>query len=371
MIGRAGGWYDSGMDHDFDLLRRLSEAPGIPGREDRVRDLIREELGRIVEGNAAIAAQVRGDAMGNLIVELDGPEDAPRVMVSAHMDEIGFVVRHVDDRGFLRLQNLGGFDMRNLFARQVLVHGRHGEPRIGVLNPATKPVHIATAEERKKIPEMDDFAVDLGLPVDGVRSEVRIGDMVTLLQPFQDLGEVVTGKALDDRSGCWILLETLKRLEAPKVRLVAVFSVQEEVGLRGAATGAFAVRPDVGVALDTTLAVDTPGTPDHLAVTRLGEGVGIKVSDSSAISQGWLVDAMTDLAERDDIAHQFEILPRGGTDAGAIQRSRDGVASITLSTPSRYVHTVTEMVAKRDLEAAVALLGAFVADADAARPPRA
>ena len=352
------------MDHDYDLLRRLSETPGIPGREDAVRDLIRDELGEV-------AGEVRTDPMGNLILEMDGPEGAPRVMVSAHMDEIGFVVRHVDDRGFLRLQNLGGFDVRNLFARQVLVHARHGEPRIGILNPATKPVHIASAEERKKIPEMDEFAVDLGLPADTVREEVRIGDMVTLLQPFQDLGEVVTGKALDDRTGCWILLEALKRLEAPKVRLVAVFSVQEEVGLRGAATGAFGVRPDVGVALDTTLAVDTPGTPDHLAVTRLGEGVGIKVSDSSAISQGWLVDAMAGLAEREGIPHQFEILPRGGTDAGAIQRSRDGVASVTLSTPSRYVHTVAEMVAKRDLEAAVNLLSGFLSDADAARPPAA
>lgn len=350
------------MDHDYDRLRRLSEAPGVPGREDQVRELIRSELGEI-------AAAIRTDAMGNLIVEMEGPEEGPRVMVSAHMDEIGFVVRHVDDRGFVRLQNLGGFDARNLFARQVLVHARHGEPRVGVLNPATKPVHIATDEEKKKIPTMDEFAVDLGLPAEVVRREVRVGDAVTLLQPFQDLGEVVTGKALDDRSGCWILLETLRRLSSPKVRLVAVFSVQEEVGLRGATTGAFGVRPDVGVALDTTLAVDTPGTPEHLAVTLLGEGIAIKVSDSSSISQGWLVDAMSDLAERHDIAHQFEILPRGGTDAGAIQRSREGVASVTLSTPSRYVHTVTEMVAKRDLEAGVALLGAFLSDDAAARPP--
>lgn len=350
------------MAHDYDLLRRLSETPGIPGREDQVRALIRSELD-------GIGAGVRTDAMGNLIVETSGPEDAPRVMVSAHMDEIGFVVRHVDDRGFLRLQNFGGFDVRNLFARQVLVHARHGEPRIGILHPATKPVHVASAEERKKIPEMDEFAVDLGLPAETVKEEVRVGDMVTLLQPFQDLGDVVTGKALDDRTGCWILLETLRRLEASRVRLVAVFSVQEEVGLRGATTGAFGVEPDVGVALDTTLAIDTPGTPEHLAVTRLGEGVAIKVADSSAISQGWLVDAMTALAEREGIEHQFEILPRGGTDAGAIQRSRAGVASVTLSTPSRYVHTVAEMVAKRDLEAAVALLTAFLSDADAARTP--
>lgn len=352
------------MNHDYDLLRRLSEADGIPGREDAVRALIREALGDL-------AANARVDAMGNLIVEAGGPADAPLVMISAHMDEIGFVVRHVDDRGFLRLQNMGGFDVRNLFARLVTVHTRHGGPRGGVLNPGVKPVHIATAEERKKVPELDEFVVDLGLPPETVKAEVRIGDMVTLRQPFVDLGDVVVGKALDDRSGCWVLIETLRRLADPAVRVAAVFSVQEEVGLRGATTSAYALAPDVGVALDTTLAVDTPGTPEHLAVTRLGQGVAIKVRDSSAVSHGWLVDVMAELAERDGLPHQFEVLPLGGTDAGAIQRSRAGVASVTLSNPSRYVHTVTEMLAKRDLEAAVALLTTFLTTPGAAVPPAA
>jgi len=350
------------MDFDYDLLRRLSEAPGVPGREEAVRAIVADALGDL-------GLDLRVDAMGNLVAETTGPEGAPKVMVSAHMDEIGFLVRHVGDDGFVRVQNLGGFDVRNLFARQVLVHARHGEPRVGVLHPAVKPVHIAGAEERKKVPELHEFAVDLGLDADTVKKQVRVGDMVTLLQPFQDLGPVVIGKALDDRSGCWILIETLRRLDTPSCCVQAVFSVQEEVGLRGATTGAYGLAPDVGVALDTTLAVDTPGTPEHQAVTRLGDGVGIKVSDSSMISHGWLVDRMADLAERDGTPHQFEVLPLGGTDGGAIQRSRDGVPSVTLSTPSRYVHTVTEMVAKTDLEAAVALLSAFVHDERAAHAP--
>lgn len=351
-----------GVNHDYALLRRLSEAAGVPGREDRVRELIRSELGTLAE-------HARTDAMGNLIVDVAGPESAPLVMVSAHMDEIGFVVRHVDDKGFLRVQNLGGFDVRNLFARLVTVHARRGERRTGVLNPGVKPVHIASPEDRKKIPEMTDFVVDLGLPVETVKAEVRVGDMVTLQQTFQDLGDVVVGKALDDRVGCWILLEALKRLDTPAVRLAAVFSVQEEVGLRGAITSAFAVAPDVGIALDTTLAVDVPGTAPEQAVTRLGAGTAIKVSDSSTISHGWLVDRLADLAEAHGIAHQFEVLPHGGTDAGAIQRSRGGVASGTLSTPSRYVHTVTEMVAKGDLEAGVALLLRFLSEPGAAIAP--
>ena len=352
----------SSMDHDYALLQRLSEAPGIPGREDAVRDLIRRELGPLAERSHV-------DTMGNLIVDAGGPEGAPVVMVSAHMDEIGFVVRHVDERGFLRLHNLGGFDMRNLFARLVLVHARHGSPRVGVLNPGVKPVHIASAEDKKKIPELSDFVVDLGIAAGTVKAEVRVGDMVTLYQPFVDLGEAVVGKALDDRSGCWVLMEALKRLDAPAARVLGVFSVQEEVGLRGAITSSFALEPDVGIALDTTLAVDTPGTPEHLAVTRLGQGVGIKVSDSSMVSQGWLVDAMAALATEHEIPHQFEVLPRGGTDGGAIQRSRGGVASITLSNPSRYVHTVTEMLSKRDLEAAVALLTRFLSTPGVAQAP--
>ncbi len=341
------------MEFDYELLKKLSEAPGIPGREDQVRELIRSELG-------AYADQAQTDAMGNLTVRVDGPAGAPTVMVSAHMDEIGFIIRHIDDDGFIRIQNLGGFDTRNLFARHVTVHGRAGTTRVGVLNPGVKPIHISTPEERKKLPEIHDFVVDLALPAETVKQEFRIGDMVTLLQPFQDLGDAVTGKALDDRTGCWVLIEALRRIENPAVTVAAVFSTQEEVGLRGAIASSFTQEPDLGIALDTTLAVDTPGTPSHLAVTRLGEGVGIKVSDSSAISNGWLVDAMAELAERKSIRHQFEVLPRGGTDAGAIQKSRGGVASITLSTPSRYVHTVTEMVAKRDLEAAVHLLVAFL-----------
>ncbi|MFU8887442.1 MAG: M42 family metallopeptidase [Trueperaceae bacterium] len=350
------------MTHDYELLKRLCETDGIPGREEAVRGVVREALGDL-------AAGARVDAMGNLIVEFDGPADAPLVMVSAHMDEIGFVVRHVDDKGFLRLQNHGGFDVRNLFARHVRVHTRRGGPRMGVLNPGVKPVHIATPEDRKKIPELDEFVVDLGLPAETVKAEVRVGDMVTLVQPFVDLGDVVSGKAMDDRSGCWVLIESLRRLASPAVRVAAVFSTQEEVGLRGAITSAFAVQPDVGIALDTTLAVDTPGTPEHLAVTRLGQGVAIKVRDSSTISQPWLVDALADLAVAQGIAHQFEVLPLGGTDAGAIQRSRGGVASVTLSNPSRYVHTVVEMLAKRDLEAAVALLTAFLSTPGAAVAP--
>jgi putative aminopeptidase FrvX len=335
---------------DYSLLKQLSEAPGVPGREEAVRALLSAELEGVVDS-------LEIDTMGSLIaVKKSKKKKAGRVMLSAHMDEIGFYVRFIDDEGFLRVQSLGGFDTRNLFARQVTVHAASGDALVGVMNPAVKPVHISNPEERKKVPEMAEFAVDLGLDADTVRAKVQLGDPVTLRQPFEDLGAVVTGKALDDRVNCFILAELLKTIKKPAHDLYAVFSVQEEVGLRGAQTAAYTLEPDIGIALDTTLAVDIPGTPSEQRVTKLGDGVALKVMDSSAISTRWLLDEFVALAEQHAVPYQFELLPLGGTDAGAMQRSRGGVASLTLSIPSRYVHTVTEMVAKRDVEASLALL---------------
>lgn len=341
----------------MDTLRQLSELAGVPGREERVRAFIAERVEASVD-------HLETDALGNLhAVKRCGREGAPQLMVAAHMDEIGFVVRFIDDRGFLRLQPVGGFDPRTLFARQVTVHASLGKADlVGVLNPAGKPVHLSTVEERGKVPAIDTFFVDLGMAAERVKELVRVGDMVTLRQSFADLGEVVTGKALDDRVGCWILMETLARIERPSVDVHAVFTVQEEVGVRGAITSAFKVAPDLAVALDTTLAVDTPESREDQRVTQLGKGTAIKVMDSMSISTRWLVDALIAIADRRGIAYQLEVLPLGGTDAAAMQRTREGTPSITISTPSRYVHTVTEMVAKADLEAAVTLLGAIIED---------
>lgn len=335
---------------DYDLLRRLSEAPGVSGREEHIRTLLTAELEGFVDG-------LETDTLGNLIAHKKSKKkQAKRVMISAHMDEIGFYVRFVDDNGFLRVQNVGGFDTRNLFARQVTVHATSGDALVGVMNPGVKPVHIASPDERDKVPKLPEFIIDTGLDADTVRAKVRLGDPVTLRQPFVDLGDVVSGKALDDRVNCFVLVELLKTLKKPSHEVVAVFSVQEEVGLRGALTAAYQLEPEIGIALDTTLAVDIPGTPAEQRVTKLGGGVALKVMDSSAISTRWLFDEFVTLAETHAVPYQLELLPLGGTDAGAMQRSRGGVASLTLSIPSRYVHTVTEMVAKRDVEGSLALL---------------
>jgi putative aminopeptidase FrvX len=348
------------MVMNIPLLKTLSEVTGVPGREERVREIVRLELKGLVD-------EIREDALGNLIalkratVKPKKNAVARKVMLSAHMDEIGFMVKYIDDKGFLRVQQLGGFDARNLFARQVVVCAKNGDLP-GILQPSGRPVHISNAEERTKNPEIKQFFVDTGLSVEQVKEKIRIGDPVGLTQTFREIGAYVAGKCLDDRIWVFVLLETLKALKGKQHKddIYAVFSVQEEIGLRGAVVAAYGIEPDIGIGLDTTLAVDIPGVEKDESVTVTGNGVGIKVFDSSMVATHWLVEEFAGLADQKKIKYQLEVLPLGGTDAGAIQRSRSGVASITLSLPSRYVHTVQETVHKDDLSAALKLLTAWL-----------
>jgi endoglucanase len=349
---QAGASASHGVN--LDLLRRLSETPGVSGREEQVRAIVVEQLKPLVD-------ELSVDALGNVIAIKRGASDR-KVMLAAHMDEIGFMARYIDERGFVRIQPLGGFDPRTLVAQRVVVHTRSGEHLRGVLTPATKPIHLL-GDERPGTPKLEEFYVDLGLPGDRVNELVSLGDSITMDRTFEQVGENVIGKAMDDRTGVFTMIEALRQLGKHSATVIAVATVQEEVGLRGATTSAFAVQPDVAIAIDTTLAVDTPGMPDTEAVTRLGEGVAIKVFDSSFIPNFKLVGHLREVAERHSIRHQMEVLPRGGTDAGAMQRARGGAAAITISIPSRYVHTVNEMISVADLAAAAKLLARYLEDA--------
>ncbi len=340
---------------NWDLLKKLSETPAIPGREDAIRTLVMETMRPVVD-------ELTVDIMGNVMGRRWGGGKR-RVMLAAHMDEIGFMVRYIDDRGFLRLQALGGFDARVLFAQRVVVHTRAGEHLRGVLTYGGKPKHLMSDEDLKQAPKIENVIVDIGLGAAEVRQRVAVGDMVTMDRTCEPCGDQIIGKAMDNRIGLYVMLETLRSLAHHEVELVAVATVQEEIGLRGAGTAAFSVEPEVGVALDTTIANDLPGTAECETVTRLGQGVAIKIMDASLICHSGLVDHFRAIAERAGIPHQMEILPRGGTDGGALQRSRGGTASITISIPTRYIHTVNEMVSKVDVQAAVRLLTAYVAEA--------
>jgi putative aminopeptidase FrvX len=337
------------------LLKQLSEVAGVPGREERVRDILRKQAGPLFDN-------VSVDAMGSLICTKKaarGKGPPKRVLFACHMDEIGFYVRHVDDKGFVRISNVGGFDTRNLLARRVLIQARDGD-LVGLMNPGGRPIHIAKDEDKKKVPEIGDFIVDLCLPGEEVKKRVRVGDPVTLIQEFAEIGNCVSGKCLDNRVATFVIIEAMKKVKKLKYDVTVAFTVQEEVGLRGAGPAAFAAEPDIAIAIDTTLCVDTPGVPEDERVTRQGDGVALKIADGASISDRPLVDEFESVAQAKKIPCQLSILPRGGTDAAAMQRTRNGVRAMTLAIPTRYIHTVTETIHKKDLQAAIDLTAAWL-----------
>lgn len=336
---------------NIELMKSLTQATGIPSIEDDVRRIVIAEMREIVDDH-------RVDTMGNVIGRVEG-NGGPKVALAAHMDEIGFMVRFIEDSGYLRLQPVGGFDPRTLVAQRVTVHTRESGQLVGTLMPGVKPIHILQPGEKKDL-EITDFFVDLGMKADDVKEKVTIGDMITMRREFEEIGEMVISKSLDDRIGVYVMLEAVRAAGKVDAELYPIATVQEEVGLRGATTAAFGVQPDICIALDTTIAGDIPGIPSDMGVTKLGEGAAIKMFDSSQLPNRKLIDHLRTIAEKHEIPYQLEVLPRGGTDAGAFQRSAEGVVTCTISIPSRYVHTVNEMCAKSDIQASVDLLAQFL-----------
>jgi tetrahedral aminopeptidase len=337
------------------LLKMLSEAPGVPGREERVRRILERETQGLFD-------EVTTDPMGNLIATKRAAkrEGAKKVLLACHIDEIGFYVRHVDDKGYLRIHNVGGFDTRNLLSRRVLVQASSGEDLVGLLNPGGRPIHIAKDEDKKKVPEITDFYVDLCVPAEQVKAKVRIGDPVTLLQEFSQVGECVSGKCLDNRVAAFVAIEAVRKAGDVRHDVILAATVQEEVGCRGAGPACYTAEPDIAIAIDTTLCVDTPGVPEDERVTKQGDGCALTIADSLTISDRGLIDEFDALAKRREIPCQLSILPRGGTDAGPMQRARGGYRTMTLSVPTRYIHTVTECIHQRDLQSAIDLLAAWI-----------
>ena len=336
------------------LLRRLIETPGVPGREEQQREIAREELGGLTD-------EVRTDALGSVIGTKKGWDDV-RVMVAAHTDEIGFLVKYIDDKGFLRLQTLGGHDPANMVSQRVVVTTAGGEALRGVLQPQRKPPHLAT-EEDKKPPKAEEFFVDLGMPAEEVKEKVRVGDYAVMDRSLEKVGANYVGKAMDDRIGVFVMYEALRAMGEHEATVFAVATSQEEVGWRGAAASGSALEPTVVVALDVTLAIDIPGVEDENEISPLGKGAALTVMDGYSISHPKLVEHFRAIAEREGIQHQMEILPSGGTDAGEVQRLHGGVPAITLSIPCRYVHTPNEMVNAEDVRTAITLLARYLEEA--------
>ncbi|KAA9008201.1 M42 family metallopeptidase [Histidinibacterium aquaticum] len=338
---------------NIDLLKRLCETPGVPGNEERVRALIETE----VEG---LFDSVETDAMGSLhCVRKADKDDAPRIMLLCHMDEIGFLVSHITDKGFLYLQPVGGFDPRNLFSRRVLVCTEGGDLK-AVMNPGGKPVHISSPEERKKIPEISDFFVDTGLG-EAAKEKVKVGDYVVMDEPFLEMGDKVVSKALDNRIACWLGIESVRAMgESRGAEIHVVFTTQEEVGLRGARTAAYKVKPDIGIGIDVTLACDTPGVPEQDRTTEQGKGAGLHIRDGSFISDKALVGQIEKIAADKNIPLQRTMLRAGGQDGAAAQQAAAGARAVGIVVGTRYIHTVTEMADKTDLGAARDVLAAYL-----------
>lgn len=340
------------------LFKELCEAIGASGFEYGIRDLIIREM-------TPLADSIEVDNIGNVIALVKGRSSDKKIMCAAHMDEIGFIVRHIDDNGFIRILPLGGFDPKTLTAQRVIVHGTKDLPGcMGV-----KPIHVMTPEERTKMPALTDYVVDVGLPKEEVEKYVSLGDSITRIGNLIEMGDCLNVKSIDNRGGCYMLIEAVRAIKEagnlPDYDLYAVFSVQEEVGLRGAQAATLKIQPDFAFALDTTIAFDTPGSGAHDKCTVLGKGAGIKVYDGTLITDSRMVKFMTALCKEKDIPCQLELLAAGGTDAGALQKFTAG-GSITgaISIPVRNVHQSIEMAHKVDIQASVDLLEACFTSID-------
>lgn len=332
---------------DIKLLSELCNAPGVPGFENPIRELVRSTIQPFVD-------DCRIDAMGNLIVHKKGGGDKS-LMIAAHMDEIGFIVSHIDDDGFIRFQPLGGFDPKTLTAQRVLIHGK--KDILGVMG--SKPVHLMTADEKTKPLQLKDYFIDTGMSAKEVKDVVTIGDAITRERELVTMGSCINAKSLDNRISVYILIEALRELAEEHVPydVFGVFSVQEEVGLRGAKTAASSINPHFGINLDVTVAFDLPGAQPQERVSQLGKGTAIKILDGTVICDQRMVRFMKKYADKYDIDWQAEVLPAGGTDAGMIQRGgKDGAIVGGISIPCRNLHQVIEMVDKNDVRASIDLL---------------
>jgi len=339
----------------IELLNKICQAPGAPGYEKKIRELIIQEVTPYVDS-------IELDNMGNVYAIKKGKAQK-RVMVGAHMDEIGFIVTHIDEKGFIRFHTLGGFDPKTLTAQRVLIHGK--EDVLGVM--AAKPIHVMTPDERNKVAKTTDFFIDTGLSKEEVEALIKIGDPITRERSFIEMGNCVNSKSLDNRLAVFILIEALRELKDKEVPydVYGVFTVQEEVGIRGANVSAMRINPDFGFGLDTTIAYDLPGAAAHEKITSLGEGAAIKIMDASTICDYRMVDYMKKTADKHGINWQPEILTAGGTDTAGIQRMTEG-GSIAgaISIPTRHLHQVIEMANKDDIQGSIELLKNCLIDLD-------
>ncbi len=326
-----------------ETLEQLSNACGVTGRENEVRDLM-------IRLMTPYADEIVVDKLENVIAIKKGKSNAPKIMLAAHMDEVGLMVKTITKDGFLQFTKMGGIDDRILPAQKVTVFSRKGAFP-GIIG--SKPPHIQKEEERKKITAFDELFIDIGAESkeDAIALGVAVGDPVGFDIKYVPLGrDVVIGKAFDNRAGCVTMVEALKLMEKTDYTVCAVGTVQEEVGLRGAATAAFGVDPDLAIVLDVTIAGDVPGVREFDTTVKMGEGPALTISDSGLITHPKILRWLLDTAEEEKIPFQLETGLLGSTDAARISITRQGIPSGNISIPTRYIHSPVGMLCLKDIE---------------------
>ncbi|WP_417899373.1 M42 family metallopeptidase [Bacillus haimaensis] len=344
------------LDETLTMLKDLTDAKGIPGNEKEPRDVMRKYI-------TPFADEVMTDGLGSLIAKKIGKADGPKVMVAGHLDEVGFMVTNIDDRGFLRFQTVGGWWSQVMLAQRVTIVTSKGDVT-GVIG--SKPPHILPAEARKKPVDIKDMFIDIGASSREEAQEwgVRPGDQVVPYFEFTVMNneKMLLAKAWDNRIGCAIAIDVLKHLkdaDHPNV-VYGVGTVQEEVGLRGAKTSANLIQPDIGFGVDVGIAGDTPGVTEKEALSKMGKGPQIILYDASMISHKGLRDFVTGVADEMDIPYQFDSVAGGGTDSGAIHLTAQGVPALSITIATRYIHSHAAMLHRDDYENAVKLIAEVI-----------
>ena len=346
------------MREGIALIKALSLAFGPTGCEGAVAELIKEEI-------KDLPVSLAYDRMGNLVAHLQGPSGAPRVLLSAHMDEVGFMVTEIEKKGFLRFSPLGGIDPRVMVGRAVVL-GDEAKRVNGVI--AAKGIHFQSAEERAKMPELKDMYIDIGVAdKEAAEQLVALGDFGTFDTPFTLLGEegeYLSGKALDDRLGCAVLIELLRRVakRSLPLDLFFAFTVREEIGLSGATVVANRIAPDIAFILEATAMADLPDVPAARRVADMGKGGVLSLLDNATIYDRDLIDRAQEIGRRLSIPVQVKRFVSGGNDAKNVQRTGTGVRCMALSAPTRYLHAPVTVAKNSDVEAMIALLEAMLCE---------
>jgi len=340
------------MNEKFTMFKELTEAKGISGNEKEAREVMKKHI-------SPYATEVFTDNLGSLIAKKVGQEDGPKVMVAGHLDEIGLMVTRIDDNGFLYFQTIGGWWSQVMLAQRVTVCTEQGD-LVGVIG--SKPPHIMPAAARKKPYEIKDMFIDIGATSkeEAESFGVRPGDSVVPYFEFQPMKneKLLLAKAWDNRIGCAIAIEVLKQLkdvDHPNI-VYGVGTVQEEVGLRGAKTSTNMIEPDIGFAVDTGIAGDTPGISANDADSKIGEGPQVIIYDASMVSHKGLRDFVLKTADDNEIPYQYASIAAGGTDSGSIHLTANGVPALSIGIATRYIHSHAGIIHEDDFDNAVKLI---------------